>query len=682
MDHTVNDKLTFFGRYNYSPSENIQRGGPGFVTNTFAVTEIKTETLTGGATWNVTPQAVNDFRINWSRNKGASVREIDDFGGAVPLPESTFFRPPFTNQDSLYTLTIGGGTNSVLRVGSNAINTQRQINVIDNLTFLAGLHHLKLGVDYRKLYPIFGPRLYSQNFTFSGFGITGTPPVGSVFSGRLSSGSISGVSDTLFPLFTNFSAYVQDTWRVTPRLVLTYGLRWEVNPAPSEKKGNVPFPVNQIDSVASLDIAQRGEPLYNTTYNNFAPRVGISVKLFQQHGSETVLRSGFGIFYDLGTGPLSGAYSVFPFTATRNLPANTPFPVAATLLVPPVPDINARPISLNAVDPDLQLPRTYQWNVAVEQSIGSHQAVSATYVGAAGRRLLRLESFSNPNPRISFLTLTRGVATSDYHALQLQFQRRLTRGLQSLVSYSWSKSLDTASDDSAANTPVEKFDPQLDRGPSNFDVRHQFSMAVTYNIPIRPVNRVVDGVLHNWALDAVFVARSATPVNVTFSRDIGFGSFATRPDLVSGVPLYIDDPGAPGGKRINNAPVAGNPRQIGPFLVPVAARQGNLGRNSLRGFPLHQLDLAVRRQFNFTDRLNLQFRAEFFNIFNRPNFADPVSSLGQVSPTGAFVAGSTFGRSISMLGRSLGSGGTTGGLNPLYQVGGPRSLQFGVKLQF
>ena len=683
IDHTVSEKLIFFGRYNYSPSNNTQRGGPAFVPNTLAVTEIDTETLTGGVTWNVTPRVINDFRINWSRNKGVSVREIDDFGGAVPLPESILFRAPYTSEDSLYSLTISGGTNSLLRVGSNAINTQRQVNVIDNLTFLAGSHQLKLGVDYRKLYPIFGPRLYSQNFSFSGFGITGTPPVGSVFSGRLSTGTITSVPGTLFPLFKNFSAYAQDTWKVTPRLVLTYGLRWEVNPPPSEKNGNLPFPVNQVDNVATLDIAPRGGPLYKTTYDNFAPRVGVSFKLFQRHGRETVLRSGFGTFYDLGTGTLSSAFAAFPFSTIRSLTGNPSFPLTAALLAPPVLDINARPMaSLNAIDPNLQLPRTYQWNFAVEQSLGSHQALSATYVGAAGRRLLRQEALNNPNARISFLGLTRGVAISDYHALQLQFQRRLTRGLQSLLSYTWSKSLDTASDESGTNTPAEKFDPRLDRGPSNFDVRHQFSMAVTYNIPIPRINRVVDGVLHNWAVDGIFVARSAPPVNVTFSRDIGFGSFQTRPDFVPGIPLYIDDPNAPGGKRINNAPVVGNPRQIGPFLIPVAARQGNLGRNSLRGFPLHELDLSIRRQFNFTDRFNLQFRAEFFNIFNHPNFAPPASSLGSVSSTGAFTATTAFGRSPSMLGTSLGSGGFNGGLSPLYQVGGPRSLQFGLKIQF
>ena len=683
IDHTFNENLTLFGRYNYSPSDNVQRGGTGFTLNTLSVTKMNTQTLTGGVTWNVTPRVINDFRINWSRNKGFSVRDIDDFGGAVPLSESILFRSPFTSEDSLYSLNISGGRDTLLRVGSNAINTQRQVNVIDNLTFLAGSHQLKFGIDYRKLYPIFLPRLYFQNFSFTGFGITGTPPVGSVFSSRLASGAISSISGALFPLFTNFSAYAQDTWKVTPRLVVTYGLRWELNPAPSERNGNLPFPVNQVDNVATLDLAPRGGPLYKTTYNNFAPRVGISFKLSQRHGRETVLRSGFGIFYDLGTGTVSSTFVSFPFSASRTLNTNPPFPLNATLLAPPVPDLNARPVTLNAVDPDLQLPRTYQWNFALEQSLGSHQALSATYVGAAGRRLLRQEFLTNPNPRISFLGLTRGVASSDYHAMQLHFQRRLARGLQSLMSYTWSKSLDTASDEAGgANTPADRFDPELDRGPSNFDVRHQFSTAVSYNIPIPRVNSVVDGVLHDWAVDAIFIARSATPVNVTFQRDIGFGGFATRPDLVPDIPLYIDDPNAPGGRRINNTAFAGNTRQVGPFLIPLAARQGNLGRNSLRGLPLHQLDLSLRRQFNFSEQRNLQFRTEVFNIFNHPNFADPSGSLGSVSSTGAFTPATAFGRSSSMLGRGLGSGGFNGGLSPLYQVGGPRSIQFGVKFQF
>lgn len=143
-----------------------------------------------------------------------------------------------------------------------------------------------------------------------------------------------------------------------------------------------------------------------------------------------------------------------------------------------------------------------------------------------------------------------------------------------------------------------------------------------------------------------------------------------RPDLVTGAPLYIADPNVAGGRRFNPAV----------FALPPAGRQGTLGRNVLRGFPVFQVDLALRRQFNLTERVNLQFRAEAFNLFNHPNFGDP----GVEDPFSGTnnLTNPLFGQSTVMLGRSLGSGGVTGGFNPLYQVGGPRSIQFSLRLGF
>jgi hypothetical protein len=129
--------------------------------------------------------------------------------------------------------------------------------------------------------------------------------------------------------------------------------------------------------------------------------------------------------------------------------------------------------------------------------------------------------------------------------------------------------------------------------------------------------------------------------------------------MVPGQPLYIEDVNEPGGRRLNRAA----------FANPPAGRQGTLGRNTLRGFPLTQLDMSLRRQFNLTERTRIQFRVDAFNIFNHPNFADPISVLNDPN----------FGRSTQMLGRSLHGGF---GFSPLYQVGGPRSLQFALKLQF
>jgi hypothetical protein len=152
-------------------------------------------------------------------------------------------------------------------------------------------------------------------------------------------------------------------------------------------------------------------------------------------------------------------------------------------------------------------------------------------------------------------------------------------------------------------------------------------------------------------------ARSATPVDVILSRQLFGVPQANRPNLVPGIPLNVDDPSVAGGRRINRSA----------FSAPPIGQQGNLGRNSLRGFPAAQLDLALRRKFNLGERVNLQFRSDFFNVFNHPNFADPNRFFDNIN---------FFGQSLQILGQSL------GGLSPLYQVGGPRSIQLALKLQF
>ena len=164
-----------------------------------------------------------------------------------------------------------------------------------------------------------------------------------------------------------------------------------------------------------------------------------------------------------------------------------------------------------------------------------------------------------------------------------------------------------------------------------------------------------------WSIDAITAARTATPVDIFVRRDLGFGPFSLRPDLIPEVPVYLKDQSAPRGRRINSAA----------FVTPQTSRQGTLGRNALRGFPVSQVDVALHRGFALTDQTNLQLRADVFNIFNHPNFSDPVGDLGS----------GLFGRSTSMLGRSLGSAGSAG-LNPIYQVGGPRAMQLVMKLQF
>ncbi|MGH9962673.1 MAG: TonB-dependent receptor domain-containing protein, partial [Pyrinomonadaceae bacterium] len=346
-----------------------------------------------------------------------------------------------------------------------------------------------------------------------------------------------------------FSAYGQDTWKVTPRLTLTYGLRWEVNPPPSESTGNHPAVTSGLENPATITLAPFGTPLYKTTYNNFAPRVGAAYQLSQKQGRETVLRGGFGLFYDIGSGAAANAFSRFPYVSSKDL-FGVPFPLSSSDAAAPPFSLDP-PFDIVAIDSRLKLPRTYQWNASLEQFLGAHQTVSASYVAAVGRRLLRQEQLLSPNPDFTLIDITRNGATSDYHAMQIQFDRRLSRGLQALASYTWSHSIDIASSDTVMNTATGFNDPNIDRGSSDFDVRHAFNAAVTYNLPNPKLNGVVNAILRNWTFDTIITARSATPVDLIGGINFtGFFSFV-RPDLVAGEPLNINDPLAPGGRRFN-----------------------------------------------------------------------------------------------------------------------------------
>jgi hypothetical protein len=258
---------------------------------------------------------------------------------------------------------------------------------------------------------------------------------------------------------------------------------------------------------------------------------------------------------------------------------------------------------------------------------------------------------------------------SRYDALQTKFVRRLTGGFQSLVSYTFAESKDNVSNDSIAVLPLFRADPDKDWGPSDFDVRHTLSGAVTYQLPQPARASMWQALGRGWSVDAVFVARSALPVNVVTGTTAFSTSNVLRPDLVPGVPLYLDDDSVPGGRRFNAAAFTRPP--VDATGEPL--RQGTLGRNALRAFGMSQVDLAVRRDIRLAGRSNLELRAEVFNVFNRVSLGPPTNTL---------LSG-LFGQSTRTLASSLGGGGVVGGgLSPLYQVGGPRSVQLAVRVSF
>jgi Carboxypeptidase regulatory-like domain len=651
LDHTINSKLTLFGRYNQAPSKSAQRSTGNL--NLINSNEIGTKTLTFGLTATLSPQLINELRVNYSDNPGFNSLTQDNFAGATRIPRGVLIPSQYDSisAQGAAVFFLPGRTSSsrpLVNFVDQGITSQRQFNLVNNISYGVGAHQFKFGIDFRRLTPIFNVNPYATEFDFDVLtDVTNSRPDFVIVQAGIPAK----------PLYVNFSAFAHDTWKPSRRLTLDFGLRWEVNPPPGEANGNLPLAVTEISNLSTMQLAPRGTKLWKTTYNNFAPRIGMAYQLRQQPGRETVIRGGFGVFYDTGNDFSAFQFAVFPFNVTV-LPGPITLPFNPSLIAPPAIPAQQSTITppygtLYAFDPNLKLPYTLQWNLTTEQSLGRSQVITLSYVGASGKRLLQRKqlSLATINPLFRTVNLTTNSATSDYEALQAQFQRRLSRGLQAVASYTWSHAID---DDSASYTSRLAL-----RGNASFDVRHIFAAAVTYDIPSPKRLGVADAIFSRWSFDTTAHAQSALPVDPiarTFTNPADGTVINVRPDLIGGVPIYINDPTVPGGKKINRAA----------FAVPVAGQSGTLGRNVLRGLPAWQLDFALRRQFRLTEKLNLQFRAEAFNIFNHPNFGTIQTSL----------TAANFGQATNMLNRQLGS------LSQLYQIGGPRSLQFALRLQY
>lgn len=704
VDYNITSKLTLFGRVNYAPSSSTSRGT--FTSLMTAQYNLTSETL--GATYIVNPQMVNDFHFNYTFVTGYANSAVDSFGGAVPVPAAQLFPSSISvpgadpisisNSRILFILTPG----TEWRTGLETKNEARQYNYVDALNWTKGSHRMKLGVDFRRLTPVQARAFYQQNYTFA-----------------TTASLLKGIPDTYSPAtnanwvaaYHNLSLYWQDAWKATSSLTVTYGLRWDFNPAPGNLSG-VPFlALNQLDqnNLGATVIAPIGTPVYHNQYNAFAPRIGIAYQISKRPAWGTVLRAGFGVFYDTTGDTVCCLATTSGGTATYaaggQYPQLTQFPATIAQATPPSPS-NVAPFPVEVVsDPHLRLPYVYQMNVALEQSLGARQSVTVTYAGALGRNQFLTYAYPALSNTASGANLPQGyeafanAGKSSYHSLQSLFNRRLSAGIQVMASYVWAHSIDTASLDTATIPNPSLIPTGGERGSSDFDIRHSFQTGLNYSMPKLHMGRVGNAILGHWGSDIIFRARTAPPINVIdgnayFSQLYPTIKINTRPDLTGG-PIYLygsqcaaayGSP-CPGGWALNpdskTSLAAGIPAA---FIRPQATcpvtgvclspTQGGLGRNTLRGYGWNELDFTLRREFPITEKIKLQFRADFFNILNHPAFAFAPGA------TSLNVANAAFGRTNTMLDNALASSGGVPAFNPLYQIGGPRSVQLSLKLVF
>lgn len=624
-DQALTPRLTAFVRLSASPSSS-QFGGPQINE-----LNIRFQTLTAFLNWRPSAGAVLDVRSGWSQVAADSIWSParGPLGPCEMGSVTEFFIRLPGLCDHLVRLSIAG-VGSVVS-GREGDRQQSQWHLVSSAAVAYGGHQIRFGADYRRLAP----------------------------KRRDHSGTLSVMADSLADLkaarnlwiavaeplaadtkLDEASAFIQNTWRVHPRLTLNAGMRWEFAPAPRLRGlAEVPFQWSPY----RLEEQPR---FWRSGYGYFAPRLGIAFRPFALR--DTVARVGVGIYYDSSLAIATDLLNGGPFALSQHTSAvHAPF---ASLLT-------------YGFQPGLRLPRIRQFSAAIDQALSSRDVLTLAYVATQGSRLLRRELGGEQSNQLLRLALATNHGLSAYNGLQVQYRRRMSRRLEAMLAYSWAHSIDNSSSDSALHWIGNPPGAAQDRGPSDFDVRHNFTLAFTYAMPTgRPT--WLSRLLGSWALDGIFRARTGFPLNVLqseFAQGLSYDN-AFRPDVIAGAPLWLADASAPSGRRLN--PHA--------FRLTGSGVQGNLGRNAIAGLGMHQWDLAVRREFALSDRLRLQFRLESFNTFNHPNFADPAP----------FLSSPFFGMSPSMLNQMLGTGSPGSGLTPVLQSGGARSFQLALRLRF
>jgi hypothetical protein len=652
VDGHLGSRTTAFVRVNHAPSELETRSQ---ALSTVGRLRASNDTVTGGATWIVTDRVTADARANWSRNNPHQVSRLEAFGGAIVPDAQSIFLPTFDPGNAFFL--FYGANNPGFVWGQGTSNTQRQVNVNGAASGLFANHELKAGFDVRRMTPtIRGGTTNQEQVYFT--------DAAAIISGRPLFYSITLIEPTpREPILTNVSLFLQDTWRVGRRLTLNYGLRFERLASPGVQNELFPRSVIGIENggISNPSLAPPGTPLWRSRIGEFGPRAGVVYRLNENATWATVVRGGVGIFHDSGVGSIINEFSnAYPFRADAGVNASV-FPPDPSLRVPPVLPPSVATGVFYALDPRFRMPYTRQWNIALEEMVHGRDNVTISYIGTQGRDLLIQQTVptqlqENPGQTV-FLSIQRNGASANYHALQVQAQRRVSRSLQYLASYTLSRSRDNASDDTSSS-PINVVS-LLSRewGPSDFDVRHVVSGAVTYQVDLAGRTHIWERVLNGFGADLLLRAQSALPLNpiVDTKRADGVTRYSRRPDAVAGQSLYFFSSNLPGGQRLNSAA----------FTTP-AGDQGTFPRNGARGLPVSQIDVAVHREIRLRGIVKVQVKAELFNVLNHSNFGSTDLSLSSA----------TFGQPQFMLNRSL------GGLNPLYQMGGPRSGQVEVKVMF
>jgi hypothetical protein len=698
IDHSFDKDNLLSGRYYFGTSEQsfplaIQGGNvlPGY--NTVTPTDVHLVSISYLKIFS--SDKLNEVRFGYNNFKQGFFPEDSAFD-----PRSIGLNTGVTNERDFglpFIRIRNDAIGSIASIGANLsvprARTDVNLHFIDNFSWKMGSHDVKLGYEFR--------RTDVDAFFDAGYrGRLDFDSLADFLTGTLSGGRSAQGESQRQTFQTSHAAYVQDMWRVNRKLTVNAGIRWDYFGVLGEKNDLLSnFDLNQ----GLIMVGTNGlKNLYEPQWSNFSPRAGVAWDVTGK--GKTVVRAGWGLFYDA----FSQDFFVgqLPFNTFNPGPAYNPTgPSPILFSFSTIPQIlNNVPIFTDyldsdvfAVDRSLGTPTVQNFNLNLQHELVPNVVWQIGYVGSRGNKLFRYRDINQPvNPAVStarpfdngpfapsggtffYVNFLETTAKSDYNAMQTSLSARGFKGFTAQINYTWSHSIDNASDgqDYVANAtqPDNSYRPEFERGNSNFDIRHRFVAAVSYELPnfSKRYPRLGSG----WQLNGIWTLRSGSPFHVNFFDDFnGTGEFFPRPDLVGNPYAGTSTP-----DNFLNLSAFQVPCTLdgGGACLPGTYHFGNLGRNSLIGPDYKNLDLSIFKNTKITERVSLQLRAEVFNVLNRPNFASPL--LPGFSVDAGFNGLDASGRGQGFLPITVTPDVGIG--NPFLGGGGSRNFQFSARLAF
>jgi len=709
VDYQLSENNMVTARYAFGQSDqafplgSLGGYGSGSRISTFEqISPTRVQVLSASWLTTFSPERLNEIRFGYSRFRTS-------FNSADATPGNPNYIDPTALGLDMGTGHVGlpeiDFNGAIENLGATGYSVPRgrvseTFQVLDDYTWVRGRHTLKFGGEYHR----YDVQSFNDNLERGILDVNSpypsidpNPIINSLIGFYLGDfyWSTDAGNTNRFTFNNNLGFFGQDEWRFRKNLTVIAGLRWEYI-GPLGDKHNL---LSNLDAGGNLvQVGSSTLPhVFNRDLNNFGPRLGIS----WNPRNNTVVRLAYGIYYDYTPqNNLIANYTTSAGVATNPVPtlANSPYYVgglnynqnawtggaaAGAIFTAPTP---SQPYlqSIFVTPLNLRTPYVQSWNLNLQQQLGGTLAVEVGYVGSKGTKLTRLyDANQGRDPGIvnpaygqwGAVDVFSDSANSTYNGLQTTVRLQRFHGFSGFSTYTFSKSLDGASDGinfnfANAAFPQDSTNLKAEKGPSTFDTRHRWTTAVNYAVPA--LSFLPHRIGADWQLNSIVTVQSGRPINIVTDEGGVNSNYVERPDILPGVNPILP----------HWSPATG---YLNPYAFAYPAYTaadpngyfGDLGRDEIYGPGFWNYDFSVSKNFQLREHRQLQFRAEFFNIFNHPNFALP----SNVITPGYMPDHVTINPNASTAGLITQTPDVAQG-NPGLGGGGPRVLQFGLRLQF